>query len=296
MHARSVFAREGIMMMKRILAIFCLTALVFQVRSLCSMSFTTLGTGTCIPLPSRSCPANLLQYKGKNIMVDCGGGALALLAKLGLSVCDLDAIFITHFHVDHISDLPMILQSRVVHEFDACDQKLPLPGRLLTIYGPKGLLDHIKSFEKIYGCLVCPKTCTYRELEPGQIVTSADMMIAPHKVTHTQESMGYSFTAEGKKIVVSGDSAADNILTHLLQDADLAVVECSYSDEFAALVPFVHHLSPLKIALIAKLAGVKHVVATHLYPSADQVDVANIIRSVFDGAVTVASDGQTFSL
>ena len=74
------------------------------------MKITVLGSGTFIPNVNRHSAGYLLEVNGKKILIDCGNGILLQLEKLK-SKCyeDLDYVFITHTHVDHISDLDALL-------------------------------------------------------------------------------------------------------------------------------------------------------------------------------------------
>ena len=69
------------------------------------MKLIVLGSGTCVPSLKRSAPAYYLEAEGKQILIDCGGGTLLQLEKIGKSYKDIDAVFITHTHPDHIADL-----------------------------------------------------------------------------------------------------------------------------------------------------------------------------------------------
>lgn len=68
-----------------------------------SIKLTLLGTGTFFVTKDRSSSAFLLEADDKKVLMDCGPGTLMRLSQVGVSVEDLDYIFITHFHADHTS-------------------------------------------------------------------------------------------------------------------------------------------------------------------------------------------------
>ena len=75
------------------------------------MKLTILGTGTIIPSLKRNASGYFLNIGGDNVLVDCGSGVLRQLIKAKINYNDLDYIFITHRHTDHIADLVSILHS-----------------------------------------------------------------------------------------------------------------------------------------------------------------------------------------
>ncbi len=64
-----------------------------------------LGTGCPSPSHIRFGPSTLLQINKKNYLFDVGSGVTQRLNKLGLKSSDIDEVFITHMHSDHIVDL-----------------------------------------------------------------------------------------------------------------------------------------------------------------------------------------------
>ena len=73
------------------------------------MLLKILGSGTCMISLKRSSPANYLKIGEKQILVDCGPGTLTQLEKAGVPYKDIDMVFITHYHIDHISDLDALI-------------------------------------------------------------------------------------------------------------------------------------------------------------------------------------------
>ena len=87
-----------------------------------------LGTGGMMPLPKRHVTSLLLRHNGASVLIDCGEGTQIALRKKGWSFKPIEAIFLTHFHADHIAGLPGFLLT-----MGNAGKTDPL-----TIIGPKG--------------------------------------------------------------------------------------------------------------------------------------------------------------
>src|SRR3984957_11848445 len=108
------------------------------------MEFSVMFAGTAGSVPSarRGLPALLIRRGAERILIDCGEGTQRqLLRSSGLS--DLTDIFITHLHVDHWLGPPGLLQT-----FSLRDRERPL-----TIHGPAGIAELMRSMKRIYGKL-----------------------------------------------------------------------------------------------------------------------------------------------
>src|SRR5215218_11322844 len=94
------------------------------------LSVVFLGTGGAVPSARRSTASVLVSRGGERLLFDCGEGTQRQLQK-SLGLVQVDAIYLTHFHADHILGLPGLLKS-----YDLTDREAPL-----AIYGPRGLHD-----------------------------------------------------------------------------------------------------------------------------------------------------------
>src|SRR5690349_24691888 len=100
------------------------------------LSLFFAGTAGSVPTARRGLPALLLRAGGDRILFDCGEGTQQqLLRSVGLP--ELDAIFLTHYHLDHWLGLVGMLKT-----FDLRARERPL-----TVHGPPGLralFDHLR--------------------------------------------------------------------------------------------------------------------------------------------------------
>ena len=247
------------------------------------ITVTTLGTGTIALTPLRVRAGHLVEAGNVRLLMDCGSGVTQRLTELAIPWMEITHLAFTHFHIDHVGDLPSLI-------FAWKHGALPARSAPLEIIGPAGTSALIDRLAAAWGEWVTNPgfPVTIRELAAGDRLSLAeDVTISCCKVPHTDESMAYSVEHAGVRIVYSGDTGYDESFGDWAAGSDLLVCECSLPVEMA--IP--EHLTPQQCAAIARRARPKLMALTHLYPPLDRVDVLRIIRETYDGPVSVATDG-----
>ena len=249
-----------------------------------SLSFqcTILGSGTGIPSLNRQAPGYLLEVAEMRWLVDCGSGTLLQLERIQKSFRDLDGVFITHTHADHIGDL-----TPMVHAF-----RLPgLPrDKPFTLFGPPGFSAFFK--EIVTPVVSPPTTFPFHVAEVPSAMSWGTVQILSHPTVHTDrlDSVAYRFEKNGKSIVFSGDCDFDDGIIEFATETDLLILDCSTLD--ANKVD--GHLSAKLAGLVAAQARAKRLVPTHLYPiSAADSQRIKECRTHFSGPVDLAEDLMT---
>src|SRR5919206_3523127 len=109
------------------------------------LSIFFAGTAGSVPTARRGLPATLLRAGGDRLLFDCGEGTQhQLLRSVGLP--ELDAVFLTHYHLDHWLRLTGMLKT-----FDLRGRE-----RGLTIYGPPGLHALFRALKPVIGATTYP--------------------------------------------------------------------------------------------------------------------------------------------
>ncbi len=246
------------------------------------LSLHFIGTGTIAPHPERSCSSILVRYLHQNILIDAGAGTLRRLALEGFNPHEIDLLFVTHYHPDHVGDIvPLIFSIRNTRE-------MAIERKSLKIFGPPGLYRFLHGMQRAYGGWMqkAAEEVRFYEIKRSEIEFPGFRLSWQH-VVHNQESIALRFDFGGYSIAYSGDSGYCQSLVKVCHQADLAIIECSHADENAVK----GHLSPSLAAQVAQKANAKRLVLTHFYPDVLQSDFINIARKYFSGEIVAAYDG-----
>lgn len=251
------------------------------------MKLTILGSGTCAVTKERSCSSYFLKIDNLNVLLDIGFGSMRRMADAGIDYRDIDVILCTHFHLDHIGDLPpFLMATRFTPGFQ---REKPL-----TLIGPTGFEAFLHGCRDLFGEWLLP-TDDYPlkivELDAEQYQLGA-CLIEAQSMNHSRPTNGYRIEQNGRVCVYSGDTGPSEQLIELARQADVALFECSFPDD----QPFEFHLTPKQAGEIAQRAGVKQLVLTHFYPMMDQINVIAAAERAYNGTIFIAHDFNVFEI
>jgi ribonuclease Z len=281
------------------------------------LSIFFAGTAGSVPTARRGLPAILLRAGGDRLLFDCGEGTQQqLLRSIGLP--DIDAIFITHFHLDHWLGLIGMLKT-----FD-----LRARDRPLAIHAPPGLRALLGGLRPIIGRTGYPLSLV--ELEPYEEVRFGSYLISPFPVRHRVDAYGYAFveddrpgrfdadaarrlgvadgpdfgrlqrgetvdgvtpeqvvgeTRAGRKIVLSGDTAPCQAVEVLAHGADVLVHEATFLSDERVRARDTGHSTAAQAAELAREAGVRLLALTHLSTRYFPREVRDEARAIFPDTV-----------
>jgi ribonuclease BN (tRNA processing enzyme) len=179
-----------------------------------------VGSSPAWPNPGGAQSGYLVESDGRRLLLDCGPGVLARLRERE-EWPRVDAIAITHFHLDHWGDLvPWVwgVSFGPGHELPKPELWLP-PGGRETLARLGGQLGQPEMFEEAFDA---------HEYVRGQPFSAAGIEVTPLKVLHYQlDAYGFRVSANGSVLAYSGDSGPDDALAELARDADLFVCEAT---------------------------------------------------------------------
>jgi len=265
------------------------------------LRITFLGTGGSVPSPHRNPSAIAVRRESELFLFDCGEGTQQQMmrAKTGMKIT---AIFITHFHADHVLGIPGLLQT------------LSLQGRTepLEIYGPKGVrrfLYHLLSL----GYASKNFDVKAIELQHGDVIRRQNYEIRAFKTEHNIRSIGYvleeamrpgKFNREraielglkpgplfsklqhgesvfvngreirpedvlgpprpGRKIVYTGDTRPCESVIQAAENADILIHDGSLAEAEKELAIEYMHSTVTEAAEVAAKANVRKLILTHI--------------------------------
>ena len=261
-----------------------------------------VGTAGSIPSARRALPATLVRRGGDRLLFDCGEGTQRqLLRSVGL--LELEEVFLTHFHADHVLGLPGMLKT-----YGLRGRELPL-----TVYGPEGLEGVFRSLAPVIGRLGFEVRLV--ELAPNAELERDGYRIGAFAVDHGLRALGYALVEEdrpgrfdeeraralgvepgpdfgrlqhgervtvgegvvdpdevvgpprrGRKLVIAGDTAPFETTEAAAYGADLLVHEATFTEEEAERARETRHSTARGAAELAARAEVRMLALHHVSP------------------------------
>ncbi|MBI1870356.1 MAG: MBL fold metallo-hydrolase [Chlamydiae bacterium] len=244
------------------------------------MELIILGSGTGVIRLERGSPGFLLKTKQSLFLIDSGPGTLTRIVKSGFLLNDIDAIFYTHIHPDHVTDLvPFLFASKY---------GFPSRKKKLMIVGGRGFKKFFLELSKTYRGWLTPKF-PLEVLEVHEhIFRVRKVRVCSSKTNHIFESAAYRFEEDQKSIVFSGDTDFSETLAQWAKGTDVFLLECSFPDSKKVK----GHLTPRGVAQMAALSNPGKLILIHFYPPCDKVNVLKEVEKLYKGNVLLGYDGM----
>ena len=264
------------------------------------LSVTFLGTGGSVPSARRSTASVLIARGGERLLFDCGEGTQRQMQR-SLGLVQVDEIYLTHFHADHVLGLPGLLKT-----YDLTDREPPL-----TVYGPRGLRALFDNLKPIVGRLHFDLELV--ELEPGEALPRAGYEIQPFEAAHGTRANGYALVEDerpgrfdletakalgvpegpafaalqrgeevegaggpvraeqvvgagrpGRTVVLTGDTAPSPTTVAAAADAELLIHDASFAEEDVQRAAETGHSTVGQAAAVGREAHVKLLALVHI--------------------------------
>lgn len=254
--------------------------------------------------------SSLLELGGRTIVVDCALGVTRGLTDAGISLKQLDLIFITHLHSDHVLELAPLIHT-------AWTAGLATP---VKVFGPAGTADYWRGFLQSMAFDIDIRIVdegrpdirglvTVVEFGEGSVLAENGMSVAALRVDHPPVTECFALRLEhgAKSVVFSADTAYFPPLADFARGADILVHEAMLEEGVERLVArtgngarlrehlMASHTLAADAGRIAKAANVGRLVLNHLIPADDpefgEADWVTAVRKTWTGGLTIGRDG-----
>ncbi len=251
------------------------------------MRITVLGCWAPYPRPGGACSGYLVQDAGVSILLDAGNGSFSNLCK-HIAFRDLDAVFISHLHLDHCADLFCLRHAlKIAYKKNSGRAQMPL-------FMPQEPAEDIErltgSQDGVFDLRTIEKLPLQDDLFTA-VVGHLELLFTP--TWHSLPGYGVIIGNGRSKIAYSGDTAYFAKLATYWRGVQLLLCEASgfqaESDSLAGV-----HLTAAQAGLLAAKSGAERLLLTHLLPEYEPVDLCAEAAENCSCWVASAEENKTF--
>jgi ribonuclease Z len=287
------------------------------------------GAGSPMPDEKRGGPCTLVIAGQQLFVFDTGNTSARNINKMGFNAGNIQGIFLTHFHSDHIDGLGELLLQRWVSNSNA---------QPVNVHGPEGVATVVNGFMQAYsldrgyrvahhgdavlpqsGFGAVPKTFGLQDDKATLVFESADTQIYAFSVSHDpiHPAVGYKVVYKDRSMVISGDTTPSAHVEREAKGVDVLMHEAMSMEMMTFLQEGAHaakrdkleqlmkditnyHTSPVEAAQIANKAEVGYLMLHHIAPPLPLPGLVDVFLKgtdkAFKGKIQVAKDGDMLSL
>ena len=249
------------------------------------MRLTVLGSSGSTPTRTNPASGYLVEHVGTTLWMDAGTGTFMELARL-TDPGQLDAVVISHMHVDHCSDL-FGLYGYLAYG--------PTDGGPVPVYLPHGGSKMFRDFAGAGDGHVFHDVLEFTEVAAPDTAQAGALLLSFGTSLHSVTANVTRIEAGGRTLVYSGDAGPGGDLQEMASGADLLLCEAKLSgirDEET----YAYHLTASEAGEIASWAGAGHLVLTHIPYEVDPERAIDEASTHFSGPVSYAAPGTVFEI
>lgn len=241
------------------------------------MKLTVLGCSGSHVGALRMCSSYLVESDGYRLLLDCGNGSLSNLQRR-LDVAQVDALLLSHLHVDHFADLYGLYYALRFHADGP---------RTLTVHAPRGAQEFLAQL--LGDDDQFPRICRFSEAAAGDRLALGPFTVTLHAAAHSVETLAMRIAAGDRVLAYSGDSAPAAGLVDCARDADAFLCDATWLERQRPL-PEGTHSTGAEAGRMAAEAGAHRLILTHVYPATNPEEVAAEASATYHGKILIAAD------
>jgi len=264
---------------------------------------TLLGTGCPAPVMNRFGPSIMVEAGDRKFIFDAGRGVIQRLAQIKVQYKEIQGVFLTHLHSDHVVGLPDLWLTGWLNG---------RRDRPLQVWGPKGtkkMMSNLReAFEedikfRLYEDRASPDGVAIetKDIAEGVVYEESGIKVTAFEVDHgpTKPAFGYRIDYRGRSVVLSGDTRYSENLIKYAKGADLLIHEVvslkslkerERGEEWEKMI-ISHHTTPEQAGEIFSKVKPRLAIYSHIVlPSAIEQDIIPPTRKIYSGLVELGED------
>jgi ribonuclease Z len=267
------------------------------------LKVTLLGTGYPRPRIDRFGPSILVEAGKEKLLFDCGRGAAQRLYQLKIPFAEVDALFLTHLHSDHVVGTPDLWLTGWI-----MGRKAPL-----RVWGPAGTKQMMAHLQEAYEFDIHIRRdvdeklpaqgaeVTAKDIDQGIVYQHGTLKVTAFTVDHgpVKPALGYRIDFAGHSVVLSGDTRYSENLIRFSRGTDVLIHEVLDPDAYRSAdslfssaqkqIVIEHHTTPEQAGTVFTRVKPKLAVYSHIVPG-DAPDLIPHTRKTYSGPLEVGED------
>lgn len=267
---------------------------------------TVLGSGTPVPSRTQFGPAILIQVNGKSFMIDCGRGCSSRLGQIDpKSIKDVEALFVTHLHSDHVMGIADLW-------LNGWAQGRNSP---MEVWGPTGTTSMMEGLRKAYAYDIDVRhksglpasrdgiAAAFIDINTDKVVYDRDgVKVTAFLVNHglVSPAFGYRVDYKGRSVVISGDTSptenlykygvnSDVFLHEVMSPALIKYLQVNFAKHADKIVS--HHTTAEQAADIFAKTNPRLAVYYHTKNGGNFAkSLIEVTRQTYSGQLEISSD------
>lgn len=250
--------------------------------------------GSCAnQISNREGVALVVENNSDNILIDCGPGIVAAFGRCYRKTSEINNLFITHVHGDHISGFPYFVWNR---NFE-CMGKTPPSD--LHVYGERetiSLAHHM--LLHCYPELAFPFKVIYHEINAGDFFNCGTIKIETVRAIHAVPCLSCIIECDNKKLVYTSDTLYNDALKSKSQNADMLVHEGMMPKSMDTLANKVKHSTAFSAGKFANNINAKQMLLVHIAPGilGKEKILFDEAEMNYKGFVSIPYDGSIYKI